>query len=286
MIDTVATEADLQPRPAPTTDRPSREEPILEATGLEVVYQDVIQALRSVSISVPAGEIVTLLGPNGAGKTTMLRAITGLLGFHRGNIVKGQIRFDGRDVTKEDASTLVGWGIAQVLEGRRIFPTLTVEENIRVGAVGKPRPEALDRVMTLFPVLDERRRQLGGFLSGGEQQMLAMARALVAEPRLLIMDEPSLGLAPKLVDQISDLIVEINQAGTSVLLVEQNAVVALEIAHHGYMLENGRIVLDGPSEELRRNADILEFYLGVREGGERQSYAKVKHYRRRKRWLS
>jgi len=259
---------------------------ILEVNGLEVVYQEVIQALRGVSIAVPRGKIVTLLGPNGAGKTTMLRAITGLLGFHRGNVVKGRIRMDGQDVANVDASTLVGRGIAQVFEGRRIIPTLTVEENIRLGAAGTPRQEAVDQVMALFPALAGRRRQLGGFLSGGEQQMLAMARALVAEPSLLVMDEPSLGLAPRLVDQVSDLIVEINQAGTSVLLVEQNAAIALEIADYGYMLEEGRIVLDGRSEELRRNADILEFYLGIKEGNERQSYAKVKHYRRRKRWLS
>ncbi|MCZ7526671.1 MAG: ABC transporter ATP-binding protein [Acidimicrobiia bacterium] len=259
---------------------------MLETRGLEVVYQDVIQALRGVSIQVPHGAIVAMLGPNGAGKTTTLRAVTGLLDFHKGRIAKGSVHFDGEDVSTASAARLVSGGIAQVLEGRRIFPTLTVDENLKVGTGGRRRPDALEKVWDLFPVLAERRQQPGGYLSGGEQQMLAMARALVSDPRLLVLDEPSLGLAPKLVDVVADLITRINELGTTVLLVEQNAAVALDISHHGYVVENGRIVMDAPSAELRRNEDILEFYLGVKEGGERRSYADVKHYRRRKRWLS
>ena len=260
--------------------------PLLETRGLEVVYQDVISALRGVSISVKAGSIVALLGPNGAGKTTTLRAITGLLGFHRGKIQKGSVHFDGSDTSNASAPSLVSRGMTQVLEGRRIFPSLTVEENIRVGAGGRLRSEDMDRVIQLFPVLVMRRNALGGYLSGGEQQMLAMARALIANPRLLVLDEPSLGLAPKLVDEVAELIVRINKLDTTVLLVEQNAAVALDISQHGYVLENGRIVMDAPSEELRRNEDIIEFYLGGQEGGERRNYGDVKHYRRRKRWLS
>jgi branched-chain amino acid transport system ATP-binding protein len=259
---------------------------LLDTLGLEVVYQDVIQALHGVSLRLPRGEIIAILGPNGAGKTTFLRAVTGLLDFHKGEILGGSVHFDGVDVTDRSAADLVGRGVSQVLEGRRIFPTLSVEENIAVGAQGKPKPAAVQQVLDLFPVLADRRRQPGGYLSGGEQQMLAMARALVSEPKLLVLDEPSLGLAPKLVDQVFDIIRQINKAGTSILLVEQNAAVALDVASHAYVMESGRVVLDGTSEEVLGNADILEFYLGMTEGGERRSYADVKHYRRRKRWLS
>ncbi len=259
---------------------------LLETVGLEVAYQDVIQALHGVSISVPRGSVVTVLGPNGAGKTTLLRALTGLLDFHKGEVVGGSITLDGADVTRASSSYLVEAGVAQVLEGRRIFPTLTVEENLAVGALGRPDPDDVARVMELFPVLDERRRSRAGYLSGGEQQMLAIGRALMSNPFLLVLDEPSLGLAPKLVDQISELITEINRSGTTILLVEQNAATALDIADHGYILENGQIVLEGASDELKQNTDIIEFYLGLTQTGERKSYADVKHYRRRKRWLS
>ncbi len=275
-----ATQQGEQPRGAPGAAS------LLETVGLEVVYQDVIQALQGVSLAVPHGGIVALLGPNGAGKTLLLRAVTGLLDFHDGDITGGSIMFDGADVTGASAPRLVAAGIAQVLEGRRIFPSLTVEENLAAGALGRPKPQNVARVMELFPVLAERRRARGGYLSGGEQQMLAMGRALMSEPALLVLDEPSLGLAPKLVDQMSELVVAINRAGTTVLLVEQNAAIALDIADYGYVLENGRVVLDGTSDTLRRNDDIIEFYLGMTKSGERKSYAEVKHYRRRKRWLS
>ena len=259
---------------------------LLETVGLEVAYQDVIQVLHGVSITVPRGGVVTVLGPNGAGKTTLLRSLTGLLGFHKGEVVGGSITLDGADVTRASSAHLVEAGVAQVLEGRRIFPTLSVEENLAVGALGRPEPDDIARVMELFPVLDERRRSRAGYLSGGEQQMLAIGRALMSDPTLLVLDEPSLGLAPRLVDQISELILEINRSGTTILLVEQNAATALDIADHGYVLENGQIVLDGPSDELKQNTDIIEFYLGLTQTGERKSYADVKHYRRRKRWLS
>lgn len=260
------------------------ESPLLLVEDLDIVYQDVIDAVRSVSLQVHRGSVVTLLGPNGAGKTTTLRAITGLLPFHQGRVVNGSIHFDGRNITNTSASTLVRAGIAQALEGRRIFPGLTVRENIRVGAQGKLRDEALNRVLGLFPVLAERRDQRGGYLSGGEQQMLAMARALVAEPRLLVLDEPSLGLAPKIVDQVAELIVRINDEGTTVLVVEQNATVALEIADYVYILESGRLVVAGSTEELRAEADIARYYLGaVDHGEETGSYANIEHSRRGRR---
>jgi branched-chain amino acid transport system ATP-binding protein len=258
--------------------------PLLEVTGLEVTYQDVIQALRGITIRVEPGAIVAILGPNGAGKTTALRAITGLLDFHKGEVVKGTLRFDGHDLTSLAPARIVGLGVAQVMEGRRIFATMTVEENLRTAGFGDT--EALDEVITRFPRLGERRRQLAGYLSGGEQQMLAIGRALMTRPRLLVLDEPSLGLAPLLVEAIAEAIAEIRDAGTTVLLVEQNTAVALDLANHGYVIENGRVVMDADSRTLREDPDIMEFYLGRQEGGERRHYADVKHYRRRKRWLS
>ena len=275
-----STRLDEPAAPAPVA------EPLLETVGLEVVYQDVIQALHGVSLTVPHGAVVALLGPNGAGKTTLLRALTGLLDFHKGKVVAGHIALAGEDVTAASSAQLVGAGVAQVLEGRRIFATLTVEENLAVGALGRAAADRVAELLELFPVLRDRRRSRAGYLSGGEQQMLAIARALMSRPRLLVLDEPSLGLAPKLVDQIFELIAEINRGGTTILLVEQNAATALDIADHGYVLENGRIVLEGASEELKSNSDIIEFYLGLTTTGERKSYADVKHYRRRKRWLS
>ena len=262
---------------------------MLSLANVEVVYDDVVVGLRGVSLEVPDGAIVALLGANGAGKTTCLRAVTGLLDVHNGRISKGSILFDGERIDRLDAPAIVRRGVAQVLEGRRIFAELTIEENLRAGAYARSGGASLrrsyDRVFALFPVLAERRGQVAGYLSGGEQQMLAIARALMAEPRLLILDEPSLGLAPLLVQLIRNTIVEINGAGTAVLLVEQNAAMALAIAAHGYVLENGRVVMDRPAAALARDEDVREFYLGLAHG-QRRSYREVKHYRRRKRWLS
>ncbi len=260
---------------------------ILSVNGLEVVYNDVILVLRGVSLDVPKGSVVALLGANGAGKTTLLRAITGLLGVHRGKITKGTVTFDGQRVTGADPASLVRRGLAQVMEGRRTFAELTVDENLRAGAFTVrskvARDEASQRVMELFPQLSSRRRQVAGYLSGGEQQMLAIGRALMQSPRLLLLDEPSLGLAPLIVEQIADIVRTVNGQGTSVLLVEQNAAMALSIADRGYVLENGKVVKDGPAAVLADDRDIQEFYLGVGEAG-RRSFRDVKSYRRKKRW--
>lgn len=262
---------------------------ILAVRNVEVVYNDIALVLRGVSMAVPQGQVVALLGANGAGKTTLLRAVTGLLGVHRGKVTKGQVDFEGAKVSGLDPSTVVKRGIAQVMEGRRIFQELTVDENLRAGGFTRRRSgdakEIHDRVLDLFPVLKERRRSVAGYLSGGEQQMLAMGRAMMASPRLLLLDEPSLGLAPKLVEQIRDLVVAINQEGTSVLLVEQNATMALSIAQRGYVMETGRVVKEGAASDLLADQDIKEFYLGG--GGEsRRSFRDVKSYRRRKKWAS
>jgi branched-chain amino acid transport system ATP-binding protein len=264
---------------------------LLAVENLEVVYNDVILVLRGISLSVADGQIVALLGANGAGKTTTMRAISGLLEVHEGDITKGHITFDGADITHLDPAERVRLGISQVMEGRRIFAELTVDENLKAGAyINRDRRavrEAHDRVVTLFPLLSERSKSIAGFLSGGEQQMLAIGRALMQRPRLLILDEPSLGLAPKLVQQIRDIIVEINQQGTAVLLIEQNANMALSIAHHGYIMETGKMVMDGEPGKLLKDEDVKEFYLGLHaEGAERKSFRDVKHYKRRKRWLS
>ncbi len=263
---------------------------MLEVSNLEVVYNDVILVLRGISLEVPDGQIVALLGANGAGKTTTMRAITGLLDVHEGDITKGHITFDGVDITHKDPADIVRLGVSQVMEGRRIFAELTVEENLRAGAYTNTNRErveaAYQRVMDLFPPLADRRKSTAGYLSGGEQQMLAIGRALMQDPKLLILDEPSLGLAPKLVQQIRDIVVEINQGGTSVLLIEQNANMALSIAHHGYIMETGKMVMDGDPEKLLKDEDVKEFYLGLHAGGEKKSFRDVKHYKRRKRWLS
>jgi branched-chain amino acid transport system ATP-binding protein len=253
--------------------------PILAVRNLEVVYGSVIEGLRGVSLEVPQGKIVALLGANGAGKTTLLRALSGLLRFHRGSIARGTVEFDGQRID----------GMAQVMEGRRIFAELTVDENLRAGAFTRRDRSGIktsyERVLELFPLLAQRRKQTAGYLSGGEQQMCAMARALMASPRLMLLDEPSLGLAPLIVQQIRDLIVEINKAGASVLLVEQNATMALSIADHGYVLENGRTVKDGPGQALLGDSDIQEFYLGVGDTGH-HSFRDLKSYRRRRRWTA
>jgi branched-chain amino acid transport system ATP-binding protein len=261
---------------------------MLEITNLEVVYEDVILVLRGISLEVHEQQIVALLGANGAGKTTTLRAITGLLGVHRGEITKGRITVDGDRIDRLSPDAIVKRGVSQVMEGRRIYAELTVDENLRAGAFTdmSDLERKFDRVFELFPVLADRRSRRAGFLSGGEQQMLAIGRALMTEPRYLLMDEPSLGLAPQLVEQIRDLIVEINRQGTAVLLVEQNANMALKIAEHGYIMETGKIVMDKPAVELREDDDVKEFYLGLRTEGDIASFREVKHYKRRKRWLS
>jgi len=258
----------------------------LEVANLEVVYNDVVLVLRGISVAVPPGRVVALLGANGAGKTTLLRAITGLLPVHRGKVTKGRITLAGRAITHDDPARRVRAGLAQVMEGRRVFAELTVDENLRIGAYTNraAMADSRDRVMALFPVLQQRRGQIAGYLSGGEQQMLAIGRALMSSPRLLLLDEPSLGLAPKLVEQIRDIIVDINTQGTSVLLVEQNATMALAIADHGVVLEQGRVVRFGPGDELLADRNIREFYLGMSQSAERRSFRDVKTYRRRKSW--
>ncbi len=264
---------------------------MLEVSNLEVVYNEVILVLRGLSIVVPDGKIVALLGANGAGKTTTLRAISGLLDIHGGKITKGTVTLNGERIDGREAAAIVRSGITQVMEGRRTFADLTVQENLACGAYTNRDKaavkEAYGRVMDLFPRLAERRNQVAGYMSGGEQQMLAIGRALMAQPKLLILDEPSLGLAPLLVQQIREIVQDINQQGTSVLLIEQNAVMALSIAHYGYVMETGRVVLDGPAQKLLADEDVREFYLGLHgEEGERKSFRDVKHYKRRKRWLS
>ncbi len=266
--------------------------PVISVKNLEVVYNDVILVLRGISLEVPVGSIIALLGANGAGKTTTLRTISGLLDVHEGKITKGTVELNGERIDETDAADIVQSGVVQVLEGRRIFAELTVEENLKAGSytvADRHRVAAAhETVMELFPVLKQRLRSTAGYLSGGEQQMLAIARALMSDPKVLLLDEPSLGLAPLLVQQIRDIIVDINRLGTAVLLVEQNAAMALSIADHGYVMETGKVVMEGPSDRLLNDEDVREFYLGLHagEGGERKSFKDVKHYKRKKRWLS
>ena len=261
---------------------------MLQIANLEVVYNSVVAVLRGISLKVPDGQIVALLGPNGAGKTSTVRAISGLLDIHDAEATKGAITFDGADLLTMKPERIVARGVVQVMEGRRIFVDLTVEENLKAGAFTRRDAEASDELEALlrrFPVLHERRRQIAGYLSGGEQQMLAIARALLVGPRLLILDEPSLGLAPKIVREVADVIGEIRDRGVSILLIEQNAALALALCDYGYVMENGKIVLDGVPQEMSEDPDFQEFYLGIGADG-RRSYADVKLYRRKKRWLS
>jgi branched-chain amino acid transport system ATP-binding protein len=260
---------------------------MLSARNLEVVYDDVVLALRGVSIDVPEDGIVALLGSNGAGKTTLLRALTGLLDIHQGEVAKGRVTLDDKPIHRMSPERVVRQGVRQVLEGRRVFVELNVEENLKVGAhTARSRmADNLERVYALFPVLGDRRAATAGYLSGGEQQMLAIGRAMMSEPRYLLLDEPTLGLAPKMVENIRDVVLEINRGGTAVLLVEQNATMALSIAHHGYVMETGRVVLDKPAAALLKDDDVREFYLGLHPGEDgRKSFRDTKHYRRRKRW--
>ncbi|GAA1304607.1 ABC transporter ATP-binding protein [Saccharothrix xinjiangensis] len=261
---------------------------MLEANNLEVVYDDVVLVLRGVSLKVPEGRVVALLGANGAGKTTLLRALSGLLGVHEGKVTRGRVTLDGEPIHRASPSRIAALGVKQALEGRRVLAQLTVEENLRVGGHTAPRAvkRNLERMYELFPRLRERRGQSAGYLSGGEQQMLSIGRALMSEPRYLLLDEPSLGLAPLVVQQIRDLVVKINADGTTVLLVEQNATMALSIADHGYVLETGKVVMDSPAVALLADEDVREFYLGLGGEGAARSFRDVKHYKRRKRWLS
>lgn len=264
---------------------------MLKVNNIEVVYSDVILVLRGVTLEVGDGKIVSLLGANGAGKSTTLKAISGLLHSQQGEVTRGNIEFDGQQIDKLDPDEIVRLGIVQVLEGRPLFGHLTVEENLRTGALFRGASNAvvkrdLEEVYHFFPRLLDFRDRTSGYLSGGEQQMVVIGRALMAKPKLMLLDEPSLGLAPLLVQDIFSIIRQINEeAGVSILLVEQNANIALQTATDAYVMENGRIVLDGSAEQLSQNADIKEFYLGMGAGGERKSYRDIKHYKRRKRWV-
>jgi branched-chain amino acid transport system ATP-binding protein len=261
---------------------------MLAVDNIEVIYDEVILVLRGLSLSIEQGSIVALLGPNGAGKSTTLKAVSGLLSSEHGEVSEGTIAFAGQDVTNTDAPSRVRQGMSLCMEGRHIFEHLTVAENLTAGAYATPRktPAPWDLVYDLFPKLAEMKGRTAGYLSGGEQQMLAIGRALMARPKLLMLDEPSLGLAPLLVTEIFDRIKQLNsELGLTVLLVEQNARQALRIADSGFILEQGRIVMEGTSHELSNNPDVQEFYLGVGEAGSRKSFRDVKHYKRRKRWL-
>ena len=263
---------------------------MLSVNNIEVIYNNVILVLRGVSFNVETGQIVSLLGPNGAGKSTTLKAISGLLRGEMGEVTRGGITWHDERIDHHSAEDVVRKGIIQVIEGRLLFQHLTVEENLRIGAMahegGRYFKQDVERVYTYFPLLREMRKRVSGYLSGGEGQMLVIGRGLMSHPTLMMLDEPSLGLAPLLVKEIFQIVRDINeQEGTSVLLVEQNARAALELADYGYVMENGRIVLDGPAAQLRENEDIKEFYLGLNTSGERKSYKDVKHYKRRKRWL-
>jgi branched-chain amino acid transport system ATP-binding protein len=259
--------------------------PLLELANVEVIYDKVILVLRDLSLAVDAGEIVALLGANGAGKSTTLKAISGLLSTERGEISRGHIRFDGGDVTRAGGAERVRSGISLVMEGRRVFEHLTVHDNLVAGGYSRRTGAAdFERVYALLPRLAELRTRVAGYLSGGEQQMLAIGRAVMARPRLLLLDEPSLGLAPRLVDEVFGTIQRLNRdLGVTVLLVEQNARRALAIAHRGYVLESGRIVLAGAAAELMANPDIKEFYLGVSDAGHRRNYRDAKHHGRPRR---
>jgi len=266
---------------------------MLTLNNIEVVYSDVIQVLRGVSIEVPDGKIVGLLGANGAGKSTTLKAISGLLRTQEGEVTRGSIELDGQRIDHLSPEDIVQMGIVQVLEGRRLFRHLTVEENLLLGGLARrndsqrsSESQDLEQVYHYFPLLKKLRRRTSGYLSGGEQQMLVIGRALMAHPKLMLLDEPSLGLAPLLVREIFRVISEMSaDGGMAILLVEQNARMALSVADYAYVMEDGRVVLDGPSEQLAENEDIKEFYLGLTQLGERKSYRQVKHYKRRKRWL-
>jgi branched-chain amino acid transport system ATP-binding protein len=266
-------------------------QPILALNNVEVIYDDVILVLKGMSLEVREGQIVALLGANGAGKSTTLKAISGLLKSEEGEVTDGSISYMGKPIDAVAPEKRVSMGIFQVMEGRRVFDDLNVDENLYAGAHTRKSRADVKKDMTMvfeyFPRLTERRHTLAGYLSGGEQQMLAIGRALMARPKLMLLDEPSLGLAPLLVKEIFGIINRINkEEGTTILLVEQNARIAFSIADYGYIMENGKIVMDDPVDKLKENEDVKEFYLGLSKGGDKKSYRDVKHYRRRKRWIS
>ncbi|NOD64941.1 MULTISPECIES: ABC transporter ATP-binding protein [unclassified Ruegeria] len=265
-------------------------ETLLEVNNIEVIYNHVILVLKGVSLTVPKGGITALLGGNGAGKTTTLKAVSNLLHSERGEVTKGSIKYRGQSVHESDPADLVEKGVIQVMEGRHCFEHLTVEENLLTGAYTRKDGSAaiqqdLELVYNYFPRLKERRKSQAGYTSGGEQQMVAMGRALMSRPETILLDEPSMGLAPQLVEEIFGIVKDLNEKeGVSFLLAEQNTNVALRFAHYGYILESGRVVMDGPAAELRENPDVKEFYLGMSDEG-RKSFRDVRSYRRRKRWL-
>ena len=263
--------------------------PLLAVNNIEVVYNNTIQVLRGLSLSVDAGGVVALLGSNGAGKSTTLKAISGLLRLEDGAVTGGDIRLDDSSTLAVRPHNLVHRGLVHVMEGRHVFEDLTVEENLTAATYARPAADrnAFDLVYTYFPRLHERRKGLAGYLSGGEQQMLAIGRALLAAPRVILLDEPSLGLSPMLTEEIFEIIARINaEQGAAILLVEQNAAMAFAIADYAYIMETGRVMVDGPAEHLAEDRDVQEFYLGMGEQGAAKSYRDVKHYKRRKRWLS
>ena len=271
--------------------KPDTQRAYLSVQNIEVIYDHVILVLKGVSISVEKGKIVALLGANGAGKSTTLKAISNLLRAERGEVTKGSIEFEGRRVDRLTCNELVRLGVCQVMEGRHCFQHLTVEENLLTGAFTRKIGRAelrhdLDKVYSYFPRLKERRNSQSGYTSGGEQQMTALGRALMAQPSMILLDEPSMGLEPQLVEEIFEIVRDLNQKeGVSFLLAEQNTMVALRYADYGYILENGRVVMDGEAASLRENEDVKEFYLGLATAG-RKSFRATKFYRRRKRWLS
>jgi branched-chain amino acid transport system ATP-binding protein len=276
------------------TDRKSQDasaDAILSLNNIEVMYDHVILVLKGVSLDVPRGQIVALLGANGAGKTTTLKAISNLLHAERGEVTKGSITFNGTQVEALSPNELVRRGCIQVMEGRHCFAHLTVEENLMTGAFTRRDGAAairqdLERVYSYFPRIKSRRQAIAGYTSGGEQQMCAIGRALMSRPKMILLDEPSMGLAPQVVEEIFEIVKNLNRnEGVSFLLAEQNTHMALKYARHGYILENGRVVMDGPAAALAENADVKEFYLGIAEG-KRKSFREVKHYKRRKRWLA
>ena len=263
---------------------------MLVLNSIEVMYLNVILVLKGVSLEVGEGKIVALLGANGAGKTTTLKAISGLLHTEEGDVTDGSIEFDGKRIDKIDPEDIVEMGIVQVMEGRPLFQHLTTEENLRIGGYsrhdGSDIKKDLDMVYNYFPKLKDLHNRTSGYLSGGEQQMLVVGRAIMSHPKLMLLDEPSLGLAPLVVQEIYEIVHRFNaEEGTSILIVEQNARAALSIAEYGYVMENGKVVLDGPAPNLQENEDVREFYLGLSQVGEKKSYREVKHYKRRKRWL-
>ncbi|MGA2087689.1 MAG: ABC transporter ATP-binding protein [Stellaceae bacterium] len=264
---------------------------LLEVNNIEVIYNRVILVLKGVSLKVPEGGVVALLGANGAGKTTTLKAISNLLRAERGEVTKGAISYAGERVDDLTPHELVKRGVVQVMEGRHCFGHLTIEENLLTGAFTRrdgrvQMRQDLDKVYTYFPRIRERRTALAGYISGGEQQMTALGRALMANPKMILLDEPSMGLAPQIVEEIFEIVQRLNrEAGVSFLLAEQNTNIALRYADYGYVLENGKVVMDGAAKDLRANEDVKEFYLGLSASG-RRSYREVKHYRRRKRWLA